>query len=121
MRCCGSPAAFDVSAWELFWPLRIGATPALAEHGGFRDPAYLRRVIAEYGVGTVHFVPSMLEVFPLVSRVRSRDRGGRWLARGPACTTCTVTTADSTGVPIGAPVFKTRLYVLDSRLRSGPG
>uniref|UniRef100_UPI0024555E70 AMP-binding protein n=1 Tax=Nocardia cyriacigeorgica TaxID=135487 RepID=UPI0024555E70 len=31
-----------------------------------------------------------------------------------------VTDADTTSVPIGAPVFNTQVYVLDARLRGGP-
>jgi amino acid adenylation domain-containing protein len=58
-----TPAGFDVSVWEFFWPLCQGATLVLARPGGHRDPAYLREVIALHGVTTVHFVPSMLEAF----------------------------------------------------------
>ncbi|WP_245717619.1 non-ribosomal peptide synthetase [Nocardia jejuensis] len=58
-----TPATFDVSVWEFFWPLQIGATLVLAQPDGHRDPAYLRTVIADYGVTVAHFVPSMLEAF----------------------------------------------------------
>ncbi|MEU7872357.1 amino acid adenylation domain-containing protein [Dactylosporangium sp. NPDC049140] len=58
-----TPIGFDVSVWELFWPLITGARLVLARPGGHRDPAYLGRLIAEAGVTTVHFVPSMLAVF----------------------------------------------------------
>lgn len=58
-----TPASFDVSVWEFFWPLSQGATLVLARPGGHRDPAYLRRVIEEHGVTVTHFVPSMLDVF----------------------------------------------------------
>jgi amino acid adenylation domain-containing protein len=58
-----TPVGFDVSVWELFWPLLTGARLVLAEPGGHRDPAYLRELIAGHGVTTVHFVPSMLAVF----------------------------------------------------------
>ena len=58
-----TPAGFDVSVWEFFWPLITGARLVLARPGGHRDPAYLREVIAEHGVTTVHFVPSMLATF----------------------------------------------------------
>jgi amino acid adenylation domain-containing protein len=55
--------SFDVSVWELFWPLMTGARLVLARPGGHQDPAYLARRIAETGVTTLHFVPSMLQAF----------------------------------------------------------
>jgi amino acid adenylation domain-containing protein len=58
-----TPISFDVSVWELFWPLTAGATLVLARPGGHQDPAYLSRLIAEQGITTLHFVPSMLHAF----------------------------------------------------------
>ena len=58
-----TPVSFDVSVWELFWPLRCGASLALATPGGHKDAAYLRGFIVAEGVTTVHFVPSMLAAF----------------------------------------------------------
>ncbi|WP_327169291.1 non-ribosomal peptide synthetase [Streptomyces subrutilus] len=58
-----TPYTFDVSVWELFWPLLTGATLVLARPGGQRDPGYLGDLIREEGATTVHFVPSMLSVF----------------------------------------------------------
>ncbi|MFF3444290.1 amino acid adenylation domain-containing protein [Streptosporangium sp. NPDC002721] len=58
-----TPAGFDVSVWEFFWPLMTGARMVLAEPGGHRDPAYLRELVASEGVTTTHFVPSMLGIF----------------------------------------------------------
>ncbi|MFD0851833.1 AMP-binding protein, partial [Actinomadura adrarensis] len=58
-----TPISFDVSVWELFWPLLQGARLVLAAPGGHRDPAYLRRLIDEQGITTAHFVPSMLSAF----------------------------------------------------------
>nr|WP_253903091.1 non-ribosomal peptide synthetase [Corallococcus exiguus] len=40
-----------------------GARLVLAKPGGHQDPAYLARLVAEAGVTTLHFVPSMLQVF----------------------------------------------------------
>jgi amino acid adenylation domain-containing protein len=54
---------FDVSVWELFWPLITGATLVLARPGGQQDPTYLARVIEEQSITTVHFVPPMLGAF----------------------------------------------------------
>jgi amino acid adenylation domain-containing protein len=58
-----TPCSFDVSVWELFWPLLTGARLVVAEPDGHRDPAYLARVIHEEQITTVHFVPSMLQLF----------------------------------------------------------
>ena len=64
-----TPIGFDVSVWELFWPLVEGATVVLAEPGGHRDPGHLAEVMRDEGVTTVHFVPSMLEAFLADDRV----------------------------------------------------
>ncbi|WP_432422181.1 amino acid adenylation domain-containing protein [Robbsia betulipollinis] len=58
-----TPFGFDVSVWEFFWPLMVGARLVLAEPGAHRDPSRLAAIIREQQVGTVHFVPSMLEAF----------------------------------------------------------
>ncbi|MCM5564630.1 AMP-binding protein, partial [Xanthomonas hortorum pv. pelargonii] len=58
-----TPISFDVSVWELFWPLLSGARLQLARPGGHKDPAYLGATIAEAAVTTLHFVPSMLDAF----------------------------------------------------------
>ncbi|MFD4355049.1 non-ribosomal peptide synthase/polyketide synthase [Nocardia sp. NPDC058518] len=144
-----TPMTFDVSVWEFFWPLQIGATLLLAEPDGHRDPGYLRRVIAEYGVTVAHFVPSMLEVFLAQQEIAERTSlrlvfaSGEALPAAPAqrlrlltgarlhnlygpteaavdVTFHEVNDSDRVTVPIGAPVFNTRLHVLDSRLRPVP-
>ncbi|MFE2451816.1 amino acid adenylation domain-containing protein [[Kitasatospora] papulosa] len=58
-----TPAGFDVSVWEFFWPLISGATLVLAKPGGHRDPAYLAELIQRESVTVTHFVPSMLQAF----------------------------------------------------------
>jgi amino acid adenylation domain-containing protein len=80
-----TPASFDVSVWEFFWPLIAGARLVLARPGGHQDPAYLRDLIAAQGVTTLHFVPSMLRAFlaePGVERAGSSLR--RVFASGEA-------------------------------------
>jgi amino acid adenylation domain-containing protein len=57
-----TPAGFDVSVPEFFWPLMVGATMVLAPPGLHRDPAGICRLIADQAVTVVHFVPSMLEL-----------------------------------------------------------
>ncbi|WP_172880678.1 non-ribosomal peptide synthetase [Micromonospora siamensis] len=58
-----TPYGFDVSVWELFWPLMQGAAVVMALPGGHRDPAYLANEIEQTGTDIVHFVPSMLREF----------------------------------------------------------
>ncbi|SMC30021.1 amino acid adenylation domain-containing protein, partial [Andreprevotia lacus DSM 23236] len=58
-----TPFSFDVSVWEFFWPLLTGARLVMARPEGHKDPAYLCDVIVQAGITTLHFVPSMLQVF----------------------------------------------------------
>lgn len=58
-----TPYSFDVSVWEIFWPLCVGATIVVAEPQGHRSPSYLTQIIQKYGVTTVQFVPTMLREF----------------------------------------------------------
>lgn len=58
-----TPFSFDVSAWEFFWTLMTGACLIVARPRGHQDPGYLRQLIEQTGVTTLHFVPSMLQVF----------------------------------------------------------
>jgi len=58
-----TPISFDVSVWELFWPLLVGARVVFARHGGHQDSAYLAELIQRETITTLHFVPSMLQVF----------------------------------------------------------
>ncbi|GAA1973168.1 non-ribosomal peptide synthetase [Kitasatospora viridis] len=58
-----TPYSFDVSVWELFWPLTTGATLVVARPEGHRDPDYLAATIAGERITTTHFVPAMLRAF----------------------------------------------------------
>ncbi|MBK5511627.1 non-ribosomal peptide synthetase [Pseudomonas sp. TH15] len=58
-----TPFSFDVSVWEFFWPLMTGARLVMAQPGGHKDPQYLSEVIERENITTLHFVPSMLDVF----------------------------------------------------------
>ncbi|MFF4011887.1 amino acid adenylation domain-containing protein, partial [Streptomyces sp. NPDC001717] len=69
-----TPTGFDVSVWELFWPLVVGAGLVMAKPGGHRDPAYLVDVVARQSVTVMHFVPSMLGAF--LQEVGEGDRAG---------------------------------------------
>ncbi|MFI6466449.1 non-ribosomal peptide synthase/polyketide synthase [Streptomyces sp. NPDC050538] len=141
-----TPSSFDVSVWEFFWPLITGAALVVARPEGHRDPAYLARLIREQDVTTVHFVPSMLQLFleePSVADCTGLRRvvcSGEALPvalthrfhdilttaelhnlYGPTEASVDVTAVriapDATSVPIGRPVWNTRTYVLDAGLR----
>ncbi|MBB4956983.1 enterobactin synthetase component F [Micromonospora polyrhachis] len=58
-----TPASFDVSVWEFFWPLLVGATAVLARPDGHHDPHYLAELIQRQEITTAGFVPSMLREF----------------------------------------------------------
>ncbi|MGW2643117.1 amino acid adenylation domain-containing protein [Streptomyces sp. NPDC001348] len=58
-----TPVTFDVSVWEIFWPLASGGTLVFAAPGGHGDPAYLAGLIGAESVQVAHFVPSMLRAF----------------------------------------------------------
>jgi amino acid adenylation domain-containing protein/non-ribosomal peptide synthase protein (TIGR01720 family) len=78
--------SFDVSVWEFFWPLLTGAQLVVAQPGGHRDSAYLVELIRERGITTVHFVPSMLEVFLQQDGVERCDSLQRVICSGEALT-----------------------------------
>lgn len=140
-----TPYSFDVSVWEFFWPLLTGARLAVAEPGAHQDPARLLAAVREFGVTTLHFVPSMLRAvvaeadWSRCATVRQVFCSGEALppelctahyARhtaplhnlyGPTEAAVDVShwtcPADSVPhrVPIGRPIQNIRLYVLDER------
>jgi amino acid adenylation domain-containing protein/thioester reductase-like protein len=58
-----TPFGFDVSVWEFFWTLAAGACLIIARPEGHKNPEYLRDLIEQSEVTTLHFVPSMLGSF----------------------------------------------------------
>ncbi|GAA3426369.1 hypothetical protein GCM10018953_35520 [Streptosporangium nondiastaticum] len=144
-----TPAGFDVSVWELFWPLITGAALVVARPGGHRDPAYLRDLVRSRGVTTAHFVPSMLAAFTAEEGIEDCRSLRRVVCSGEELTAAaarrltdrlpgvelhnlygpTEAAVDVSWhryapgeetVPIGRPVDNTRLYVLDDTLRPVP-
>ncbi|WP_036528383.1 amino acid adenylation domain-containing protein [Nocardia sp. CNY236] len=144
-----TPVTFDVSVWEFFWPLQVGARLVVAAPDGHRDPLYLARIIAEKQITTVHFVPSMLSVFVAEADLHDCTGLRRVFCSGEALPAATVrefyaalhesdlynlygpteaavdVTAAScaperSSVSIGSPIWNTRTYVLDSRLQPAP-
>ncbi|MCA1676583.1 MAG: amino acid adenylation domain-containing protein, partial [Actinobacteria bacterium] len=145
-----TPSSFDVSVWEFFWPLVVGATLVVAKPEGHKDPAYLAGLIGSEAVTTVHFVPSMLRAFlqdPAAASCTGLRRvicSGEVLpadlARsfhsvldvglhnlyGPTEASVDVTHFEcvpqqhGVSIPIGRPVWNTGMYVLDADLRPVP-
>ncbi|HQC96190.1 MAG TPA: amino acid adenylation domain-containing protein, partial [Aquabacterium sp.] len=145
-----TPFSFDVSVWEFFWPLMVGATLVLARPEGHKDPAYLSWLMLEEAVSTVHFVPSLLQVFleqqslpagalrqvicsgealpgALVRRFHAKLPQVRLHnLYGPTEAAVDVTAwACDAGqeralIPIGRPIANTQMYVLDERRRPVP-
>lgn len=58
-----TPVTFDVSVWELMWWAMAGASVALLETGGERDPRKIIAAVERHRVTVMHFVPSMLGAF----------------------------------------------------------
>jgi amino acid adenylation domain-containing protein len=138
-----TPLTFDVSMWEVFWPILFGATVVMAAPGRHRDPRHIVEAIRSNGITFCHFVPSMLRHFLSEDGVEACTT-----LRGVVCSGEELTTADvrkfrsrlnaplhnlygpteaavdvsywpcereacCPSVPIGWPVANTRLYVLD--------
>ncbi len=145
-----TPFSFDVSVWEFFWPLITGARLVMARPGGHQDSAYLTETIAAEAITTLHFVPSMLQVFleapgvegcsslvrvicsgealppDLARRFRARLAAGLHNLYGPTEAAVDVTWWEYDGeagrgsVPIGRPVANTQIWLLDPNLQPMP-
>ncbi|MET8042187.1 amino acid adenylation domain-containing protein, partial [Micromonospora sp. NPDC005215] len=145
-----TPATFDVSVWEFFWPLITGAACVLADPDAHRDPTYLHHTIEAQHITVAHFVPSMLQTFlddttttdTMHPRLRHLFASGEALPThlahhthralphttlhnlyGPTEAAVDVThhsTTDDPTTPIGQPVWNTHLHVLDPTLRPVP-
>ncbi|NVM91279.1 amino acid adenylation domain-containing protein [Variovorax sp. SG517] len=145
-----APFGFDVSVWEMFWPMTAGARLVVANPGDHRDPARLVELIQRHQVTTLNFVPSMLQAFLAHKDIEASTRlkhiivGGEAMPAetqretlrrlsgatlqnlyGPTETTIHVTrwTCCDDGqslVPIGQPISETSARVLDAELNEVP-
>jgi len=145
-----TPFSFDVSVWEFFWPLSVGAKLVMAKPEGHKDPAYLAETIAREHITTIHFVPSMLQAFldaadtsqcttlrrvicsgealsvPLHDQFFSQMNCELHNLYGPTEAAVDVThwactpTPGLTNVPIGRPITNTQTYVLDDHMNPVP-
>ena len=144
-----APIGFDVSCWEIFWPLTSGVRLAIAAPGDHRDPQRIFALIERHRVTTMNFVPQMLQAF-LASRqgqptglkhvmvggeaistkvqsmaVQGLGEGVLQNLYGPTETTIHVTRwtcrdDGRTPVPIGRPIDETQAHVLDAALNPVP-
>jgi amino acid adenylation domain-containing protein len=145
-----TPFSFDVSVWEFFWTLITGARLVIAKPGGHQDSTYLVKKIAQHNVTTIHFVPSMLQVFlktPAVENLTSLKRvicsgealpvalQEKFFAKlnaelhnlyGPTEAAIDVTSwqcqpnTNLNTVAIGRPIANTQIYILDRHLQPLP-
>jgi len=145
-----TPYSFDVSVWEFFWPLICGAKLVIAIPGGHQNVAYLTNTIDDKKVTTMHFVPSMMQLFldrassEKCSYIRQIFCSGEALPYelqnqffkfssanlhnlyGPteAAVDVTYWQCDPSYkrriVPIGRPVANTKIYILDKYLKPVP-
>jgi amino acid adenylation domain-containing protein len=144
-----TPYSFDVSVWELFWPLISGARLIMAEPGSHRESFSLSRLISLREITIAHFVPSMLQVFldePSLDGCQSlrlvvcsgealtlelQDRFFKLLGSqlhnlyGPTEAAVDVTfwqcsQSGRKAVPIGRPIANTKIYLLDADSRPAP-
>ncbi len=58
-----TPLTFDVSVWDLFYPLVHGARSVLVDPDGHRDSRYLVDIVRAQSITVAHFVPSMLRTW----------------------------------------------------------
>ncbi len=145
-----TPFSFDVSGWEFWWPLITGARLVVAKPEGHKDPNYLAKLIDSQQITTLHFVPSMLEIFLEVADIKSCSSlrqvfcSGEALSinlqqrffallkaqlhnlYGPTEAAIDVTywhcqpSTQHKSVPIGRPIANTQTYILNPDLQPVP-
>ncbi|OUR91726.1 hypothetical protein A9Q81_17430 [Gammaproteobacteria bacterium 42_54_T18] len=145
-----TPFGFDVSVWEFFWPLMVGAKLVVASPGIHQEPQKLIDVINNNRITTLHFVPSMLQAFIVEPTVKSCEslktivcsgealpaevqadtlsrlpQANLYNLYGPTEAAIDVTHWTCNGdansaVPIGRPISDTSTFVLDSALNIVP-
>ncbi|MGI9897464.1 enterobactin synthase subunit F [Vibrio natriegens] len=145
-----TPAGFDVSVWEFFWPMIVGSCLVVAKPDGHKDPLYLQELIHSQKITTLHFVPSMLQIFvqqadaqrceslrqvfcsgealpiELVNQYYQSFDAPLHNLYGPTEAAVDVTywpseaNAQGSSTPIGRPVWNTQIYILDDALNPVP-
>ena len=141
-------ATFDISTWEFFWPLQVGARVVITSPTQ-AAPEDIARLIRDQAITTLQFVPTMLGRHLNAVSEPFGDSVRRVLVAGECLTpqlaqrfaaTCSaelhnfygpteatgantahkVTTPEQASMPIGAPTWNNRAYVLDVGLQPVP-
>ena len=145
-----TPIGFDVSIWELLWPMISGATLVIAAPDKHKDAAYLVESVKRNAITTMHFVPPMLDAFLEVDGVNHCSTLRRVICSGDVLTKTTQrnffellphvelhnlygpaeAAIDVTAwkcepdsnhmVPIGYPISNTTIHLLDGNLNEVP-
>ena len=138
-----TPVSFDVSVWELFWPLIAGAKLVVTPGGSHKETKRLASLIRAQGVTLCHFVPALLkawleepeaggcrslrhviasgeELHPVVARTAHEMLGVRLHnLYGPTEAAIDVTAWEyepgilPARLPIGRPITNVQIHVLD--------
>lgn len=143
-----TPYSFDVSVWEIFWPLQVGAQLAISENNSHRDIYQIHKQVEQYKVTIVHFIPAMLMAF-LSARYKDHKllktvfcSGESLLSEHSACfyehypnsklinlygpteaaidVTVWRCKPEHNTIPIGKPIANTQAYVVDESLQQLP-
>ncbi|WP_460428175.1 amino acid adenylation domain-containing protein [Azotobacter armeniacus] len=145
-----APFGFDVSVWEIFWPLTTGVRLVVSRPGDQRDPARIVELIRRHQITTLNFVPSMLQAFLAHEGIETQTRLRHVICGGEAMPAATQHEAlmrlqdvslqnlygpteaaihvtqwtcrddGQSQVPIGRPISGIRTYVLDAALNLVP-
>ena len=143
-----TPVGFDVSVWEFYWPMMIGATLVEAEPELHRDSHALVDLIQQKNITVLHFVPPMLDALLEVPEVINSTCLRLIICSGETLTPATVKRchellpnaalhnlygpteaaidvtawecSDSPQVPIGNPIANTAIHLLDRDLNEVP-
>lgn len=140
---------FDVSIWEIFWPLYHGARLVICREGGHRDPGHLARLVERFPISTLFLSPTVMGPFlehvaaERVTRLRWALCGGEPVTTRirdtfhrvlPAATLLNCYGPTEAGsvvdmplpvepgapVPLGRPAANFRFSILDDRLEPVP-
>ncbi|MEH2121103.1 amino acid adenylation domain-containing protein [Nostoc sp.] len=145
-----TPFSFDVSVWEFFWPLLTGASLIVAKPNGHQDARYIAEFISQQQITTLHFVPSMLQVFLEEEKRHNCKSIKRVFCSGEALSFdlqqqffnsfdaelhnlygpteasidvtawCCESVNNNKIVPIGRPIANTQIFILDTHLQPVP-
>lgn len=145
-----TPISFDVSVWEIFWPLITNACLVLASPHIYAHSACLLETIKKQKISVAHFVPSLLQYFiddPAITECKtlrmvfvsgealpifvqkkffSALNSELYNLYGPTEASIDVTHWNCkqkntlSTIPIGKPIANTQIYILDQYLQPTP-